>query len=901
MAYSNFASTDPEPFVNQHVQIAGIDGVPVAGAGSAETGATDGTNTTRVGSEFILGVLEIDQHSDASSSAHSIQSGSLSAALGTTWGNATTGAQQSWTMADVVIGTMNFTNNYANANGHTEAGQAVDMAALFGNASVGSTDGPNTTEVGAGIILGTLNVNQDANTSASAHAFQNGDILAGYGYTWGNASSGAEQSWTSADVFIGTTTFDNSAAAGSSTSARQALNILGITGNASAGSTDGTNTTEVGTGFTLGDLDMTQEAWTGASAHATQNGTIIAVLGNSRGEATSGNEQSWTNGTVFIGMLTMDENTMSAGSSTSGLQNLYIAGLNGSAASGSTDGTNNATVGAEITGGNISALMEINWSEVSFDDIPGLVTEIVGDVGGGYIDVDQQVNTSASAHADQSGTVIALGDGRTWAEAASGADQRSWTAANVTTGVIVLNSNNASAGASTAADQDVFVIGLHGASAAGAADGTNSTEVGARFDGGGNVSSLNLDGLVNLIENPSLGNLTAWISGVGDIGVGYVSMDQQAGTSASANAGQIGKAGLGILPSGVYVANANGSTWATAGSGQARSWTMANVTSNNLFVPGIITTNSNAAYSGAAGTNASQNVKIAGLLLSPAAGSASGSSTDGTNNVTVGAKFANGTLTMDQRTSTGVSAYANQSGSVTAFYGTGSTWSEATSGDNRSWTTSDILSANALVYGKITVNSNKVFAGDTGTNASQNINIAGKDVLTGLLTFSTENGSAWAGSENGTNSAKVGSGFNNGQLTMNQQTNTTASAYANQSGTIDSYSTTLGGAWTHSEAANTSDGRLVYVDTKAASGSTITGAKGVRVTETSNAFSSHANVTAYEQKSTARIIFAISGGNPSSNTSAFAQNGGGSSIDTSTSGSTTATAWATTVNRYANV
>ena len=681
--------------------------------GNASAGSDDGRgNVTVEGAGIILGNMDATQTANTSGSAHAAQTGDMSAGYGTIWGQATSGDEQSWTDAQALVGTMTFGGN-ATANGNSAAGQSLDMATLYGNASAGSDDGRgNVTGEGSEVIVGTMDITQQVDTGGSAHAAQSGDLAALYGTTWGNATSGDEHSWTNADVIIGGMSFDNNAVADSHTEAGQNLNCLGMYGNATAGSHEGANDTEVGTGFILGYLDISQQANTSSSAHANQSGTLIAGLGNTWGNATSGEAQSWTRSDVFVGMITIGDNTMTAGAGTNAVQDLSIAALNGSASAGSSDGMANTTeVGAEVSGGNFTELLETDWSSLDLSDIPGLVTDIVGHIGGGYIDVDQTADTSGSSHAAQSGTIVALGEGRTWANATSGAGDQSWTASDVTTGVIALNSNTASAGTGTTADQNVFIVGIQGSAVAGSSDDTGNSTVGTQFDGNGDASGLNVEGLVNFIENPSLSNFTSWTNGVGDIGAGYLSMDQQTGSSAGTDAYQSGTPGLGILPGGVSVYNADGSTWSEAASGSNRSWTTANVSSTSILIPGVLTVDSNSVSAGSDGTTASQDVRIIAL-----AGNATVGSTDGGSTVGMGAAFTDGTLGMDQVTGAGIGASASQNGDVDALYGT--TWGNASSGMNQSWTTSNLLD-----IGVLALNSNSVSAGSDGTTASQNIRI----------------------------------------------------------------------------------------------------------------------------------------------------------------------------------
>ncbi len=992
MSFGNNATANGHTSAGQSLDMAAL-------YGSVSARSDDGTgNVTEEGSEIILGTMNTTQLADTSGSAHAAQSGDLAALYGTTLGNAMSGDEQSWTEAQALVGTMTFGGN-ATANGHTGAGQSLDMATLYGNATAGSNDGlGNVTGEGSEVIVGTLDITQQVDTGGSAHAVQSGDLAALYGTTWGTATSGDEQSWTDADVIIGGASFDNNAVADGHTEVGQNLIGLGLYGNVTAGSHEGANDTEVGTGFILGYFDISQQANTSSSAHANQSGTLIAGLGNTWGNATSGEAQSWTRSDMFVGMITIGDNTMTTGAGTSAVQDLSIAALNGSASAGSSDGMANTTeVGAEVSGGNFTELLETDWSSLDLNDIPGLVTDIVGDIGGGYIDVDQTADTSGSSHAAQSGSVVALGGGRTWANATSGAGDQSWTTSNVTTGIVVLNSNHADAGISTGADQDVFIVGIQASAVAGSSDGTGNSTVGAQFDGSGNATSLNVEGLVNFVENPSISNFTAWIDGIGDVGTGYLSMEQQTGSNGGTNAYQSGTSGLGILPSGVNVYNANGSTWSEAASGSNRSWTTANVTSTSVLVPGIITVNSNGVSAGTDGTSASQDVRVVALTGDATVGSTDGASTvgmgaaftagtlgmdqvtgagigasasqdgrvsgstaqtwgnatssdeqswtaanangfivlnnnevtaggstsgvqdlsisgsnadasvgstNGTNSVEVGAKFINGVIltnyiNMNQQTDTSGSALASQQGSVTATFGTGSTWGTAISGDgDTSFTTATINS------GTLKVNSNSVFADDEHTTAGQSLNLSG-----------TGGGSAMTGSVNSidgnyatVSAGYLSSGLRTSSLDVVQNTETDQSGYigcatASQPyAKIVSYSTTMGGAWTHSEAGNSS-GRLVYTDTKAKSGTggIFSTPRGVTITSDSSAVGGLTSSVTFEHKTSVKSDSG-SGGNPTSNSSVYASNGIGTpAFDYSPDPTTTASAWADLINTYANV
>ncbi|MFA5295481.1 MAG: hypothetical protein WC382_08205 [Methanoregulaceae archaeon] len=716
MDFVNFATANGDTYAGQGVLFSGIDGIPVAGAGSTSAGSDDGTgNITEVGACFVLGTMDLSmQYADTEESAFASQFGTMGAGYGFTSADAEFENERSWSDAEVLVGTMAF-DNIAFANGSTYADNwmmqfsGIDgiPVAGAGRARAGSDDGTNTTMIGTEFLLGTLDITQVSQTDgpvAPLYSNQTGEIpFAAYGHAWGEAfdtGSGAT-SWTDGSFLVGAMDITGDAGAGLSTSSSQALSMTALAGSTGAGSDDNAgNATEVYTEFIVGMLDVEQGAMTGniIKVAASQQGTLIAGFGNTGGEATSGFERSWTESNITVGMNTY-ENVAEAGASTFAGQNVNMIGLSGRAVSGSDDGAGNTTeVGAEVTGGDLAGLLDVDWANANFENIPGLVTQIVGSVGGGYITMDQQADTSGSAHANQSGTVIALGDGRTWSEATFGADERSWTTANVTTGLILLNSNEADAGGSTAADQNAFVIGVRGSQAAGSTDGTKTAEVGAQFEGSGDVTSFNMGGLVEFIEDPSISTFIGWIGGMGDIGIGYTSMDQQADTTSSANAQQSGTPALGgLLPGGVFVANATGSTWGESTSGLDRSWSNATVRSSNILTAGLIEVDSNQVYADDDGTHAAQTVRIAGrtgiiVPTSVAEGSAWVGSTDGTNYAQVGAGFTSGSMAesysllgvpqgyFTQTTNTEASALANQTGRIRSFNSTlggAWTWNEA--------------------------------------------------------------------------------------------------------------------------------------------------------------------------------------------------------------------------------
>jgi hypothetical protein len=708
MTFDNNATADGHTTAGQAVDMSALYGNASAGSDDAKG------NVTVEGSGIILGNLTTSQLANTTGSAHAVQSGDMSALYGFTWGNATSGDEQSWTKADILVGTMTFDNN-ATADGHTSAGQTVQVPfAVAANASAGSDDGMGkVVQEGVGVILSTLSVSQQFNTSGSAHGVQSGTMTGVGGNTWGSATDGSNTSWTKADVIVGVMNFTNTADAGATTSASQSVQVpLALLGNASAGSSDDTDTAEVGAGYLVGiSVDVNQQANTSASAHANQSGSMFAGYGFTWGNATSpsDNEQSWSNGNVLIGTMTF-ENNATAGSSTEAGQSLVLIGLNGSAISGSTEGTNSAEVGTEIIGGDLTGLLGIDLNTINLDDLLGLVGQVVSNVGGGYLDVNQQANTSSSAHASQSGTLISLGDGRTWSTATSGPDEKSWTATNVTSGIITLNSNTAEAGASTLAKQDVYILGLSASSSAGSMDGTSRTEVGTEISNG----TLNLDTLVTIIEDPSaildvIGDILS-----GDIGSGIIDMEQQANTSSSAHANQ----------SGTVTTFADGRIWGEAQSGDVnRSWTEAGVSSNGI--PAWITVNSNSVTAGPK-TSAAQNLEIAapgGLLLNIPGGTGyaqSGSVNEVNGNYAiVGAGFTNarlnvGTLKVNQTTETDSLpgyAKANQTAQIGSSVNIPILGWTATSFVNTSWTLAQAgnnLGVNASI-------------GTTGSGGSVNI------------------------------------------------------------------------------------------------------------------------------------------------------------------------------------
>ena len=822
MTFDNIASADGSTYAdNWEMQFGGIDGIPVAGTGSVSTGSDDGRgNSTGAGAVFILGTMYVPyQYANTSESAHAHQDGTMSAAYGTTWANAIFENENSWTDAEVILGTSGFSND-ALANGRTYASQAVQFSGLdgvpvtgAGRARSGSSDGTNTTMIGTEFLLGTLGISQYSRTSgpvAPLYSNQTGEIpFAAYGHAWGESfdtGSGA-WSWTDSDFLVGTMNIAGDAGAGASTFSSQMLDVTALAARTSAGSDDNAgNTANVLTEFLIGTLNLEQGAHTGSSAGAGQKGTLIAGFGNTRGEAGSDYERSWTESGMIVGMNTY-ENKVGAGASTFANQTANMVGLSGWAVSGSDDGAGNATeVGAEVSGGDLLGLLGVDWNTVDFDNLPGLLTQIVGNVGGGLIWMNQSADTGGSAHADQSGTVLAIGDGRTWSEATFGANEQSWTSANVTTGVIWLNSNEANAGGSTDAGQNFIIAGLSGQASANSTDSMNSAGIGAKIDGG----SLDPSGIINAIISGDLSGLAS--SGFGN---GAIAMNQQGNTSGSAHANQ----------SGSVMAFANGRTWGNALSGDNHSWTSANVTS------GMLTLGENTVTAGGS-TSGVQDVRILGD-----SGDAWAGSMDGTNYTEVGAGFSSGSLSeswllvplgfYSQETHTGSSAYSTQSGLISATSGTGNTWGNALSGDNHSWTNASVVS------GSLTVGENTMTAGTT-TSGVQDVRILG------------ESGDAWVGSTDSTNYTEVGAGFTSGSLSeswllvplgfYSQETHTGSSAYSTQSGLISATSGT-GNTWgnaisgdNHSWTnASVVSGSLTVGENTVTAGTTTSGVQDVRI------------------------------------------------------------------------
>lgn len=824
----------------------------IAAAGATVINATDSNgNTVSESVAFFLGVLDANLASTTSTSATASQGGVVAGGAANTLGlvKSINGAV-TCNRANIAIGGMTYDNTGTAQDLITEASQNVTMAGVLGSAFTHSIDGTDTSDVGAGFILGTLDVTQESNTTASAHAMQSGTLCATLGNTWGQAVAGAERSWTAADVAVGTIDFDGNAIAGASTSASQTLTMIGAVGSASTGSTDGTNTTDTGTGFILGTLDVTQESNTTASTLAGQSGTLCAALGNAWGGAVSGTERSWTAADIAVG--TMDfKNVAAAGVGTTVTQGVMMVGIDGipaaaagNTSAGSTDGTNTTEVGAgfllgslentqtamtllgsqfSVQFGSMNTALGSTRGQATFGDtrswtsagiVAGNLTFYNSNAAHGSTTADQGLqiggidgspvagagsveagstdstsiaevgsefilgvlstfqHTDSSTFAYQDGTMEAA-LGSTYGEATF-ADNRSWTSAGVIVGNMTFdNSNIANEILNTIAEQNVHIGGAAGlpiagagSTEAGSTDGTNTAKLGTEFI------------------------------------LGTLDVHQDTYTSASAYASQNGNVFAGY-----------GRTWGEAvDAGSAMSWT------NGTVVVGTMDFDTDA-YAGSS-TSASHELTILGL-----SGNATAGSTDGTNSTEIGVEIGGGdilaidwaaldfsdlsslisqvltlgvgTISIEQNADTGASAHADQNGWVGAL-ADGRTWGEATSGANRSWTSANVTT------GYIYVTDNGVTA-ETSTSADQNF----------ILGLTGQSGCTWVGSEDGTNYAKVGTGFNNGGiLGMTQVTDTTSDTIAAQLGVVSSYGTTIGDAWTRTEAGNTS-GRLAYVETKA--------------------------------------------------------------------------------------
>ncbi len=780
MAFNSNSIADANTLSEQTINISGIGGIPVAVAGSASAGSDDGTgNITQEGSGILAGTLDVTQQVNTTGSAFAVQNGAMSALLGTTWGEATytnLENEKSWTKADLFIGTMNFDNN-ATANASTEAGQHVQVPfAVAANASAGSNDGMgNITQKNAGILIGTFNDSQLADTSGSSYTVQSGTMSALYGSTSGEAVSGDKNSWTKAGVVLGTMTFeDDWALANGATVSNQVVQIGGIddipiagAGCIEAGSTDGTlSSAHVGSEFILGILDQTSQ-YSDSSSFATQNGSMSAALGRTSGEATYGTNMSWTEAHVVIGNMTFENSNMAfEGFNTvadqtvemSGIAGLPIAGA-GSIEAGSTDGTNTARLGTEF-------------------------------ILGALENAAQQTNTGLQPYAHQSGTIPIALYGRTWGEAVDGGGATSWTNGTVVVGTMDFDTS-AEAGSSTSAAQTLTMLGLAGNASSGSMDGENSTEVGMAFV------------------------------------LGYLDdLTQQADTSSSAHANQ-----SGILIAGL------GNTWGNAMSGNENSWTDVNVTtgfiivdSNNAAAGPGTSADQDVLVFGAYGnaTAGSHDGITSAVVGSEVSGGALDLSAIGNliedpsgiidfiGDILSSGQFGSGIIDMQQQADTSASVHASQTGTVTAF-ADGRIWGEAASGNNWSRSSADVTSGGILnipiigsvpIPGIISVTSNEVNADEAHTNATQNVGISGPVFDLGIFgTYyaPTSRGCASVSSWDGTNNVELGAAFTWSRLSFNQETNTSASAHATQAGNI--YGTALSTAdtattWGRAEAGD---------------------------------------------------------------------------------------------------
>jgi hypothetical protein len=337
---------------------------------------------------------------------------------------------------------------------------------------------------------------------------------------------------------------------------------------------------------------------------------------------------------------------------------------------------------------------------------------------------------------------------------------------------------------------------------------------------------------------------------------GILTTDQAADTLHSANAVQIGSfIGAGAMTTG----------FTEAADGDISS-------SNAGVLAGVMSFDNGAAardYTAAT----SQDVLLAGLN-----GSAQiGSRDNWGKSASESSEISYGSLDVTQSADTSASASADQTG-VMVVLGYGETSSSAMYKCKNSWTSSNVT------------NGTIIFDADAesgvGTSAEQTL----ASVLGSM-------GSTEAGSSDGTNYAYVGSGFKNGGfiVPMYQEAETTATnVKALQAGTITSSGTTLGDAWTRSEAGNTS-GRLVYIEedarTKVTPGT-------VTLVVISNA--SADNTIAGTQATT--IIRSPSKSSKTEGiTTAYAYNGAATTDTSDSAFIVNGKAWATNTNRYANV
>lgn len=314
----------------------------------------------------------------------------------------------------------------------------------------------NTASESVGFLGGALNAELSADTKNSASATLSGGAVSVAANTLGIARSAEGDRSCARAVIVdtGSMTFDDAAiSTDTTTTASQDVMLAGHFGAVYTTSIDEDSDKAFQlAGFHEGILLMQQTTDTLASANAVQEGDFIGAGAVTIGYAlTAGWDISNTQAGVLAGKMSFDNAATAKDTATTASQDVALAGLLGSAESGSDDTTGNAT----SAGSGIAV---------------------------GILEVFQSADTSASAHATQTGAMVA-GLGSTRGEATYTLE-KSWTSSNVVTGTMAFETD-AYAAASTSADQTLaLAIGNKGSAEAGSTDATHYATVGSGFNDG---------------------------------------------------------------------------------------------------------------------------------------------------------------------------------------------------------------------------------------------------------------------------------------------------------------------------------------------------------------------------------------------------------------------------------
>ena len=501
---------------------------------------------------------------------------------------------------------------------------------------------------------GTLEVDQYAGTGQSAVAMQQGTGEGLAVETRGlamhpSADPGAPGTTSSTHglVQIGSMTFENHATAtGTATSASQDIVANALFSRAATSSSDAAGRYASQQAFVgMGELQVSQEANTTASAAAMQAGVVsggfAALIGQAEvpsAEPGAPGASSFTYAGMEVGNMIFASGATATGTGMSASQALSSTGMFQSAIIASSDAAGRAAS-----------------QQVS--------------VTVGELQVSQEANTTASAAAMQAGTLS--GDtgilaGSAYAPSADPgtSGESSFTNARLTLGNMTFASDAIATGTGTSASQDLLSKGLFLSALAGSEDSA-----------GWYASQQAL------------------------VGMGELQVSQEANTTASAAAMQVGNLSgeQGFL---------DGRAGLERGSDTGYAYGSAGVASGTIAFE-------NHALAAASIPGVSQSVTITGVN-----GSAEAAGRDGAHYAMVLSNFTQeGSLTMDQVADTRASAYAYQNGIITT---SGDALSYMDAGSDLGWVRRQIVVTSSLESG-VMVTESTAFSSDEFTFADHTV------------------------------------------------------------------------------------------------------------------------------------------------------------------------------------